>query len=500
MFAALNVRRILVLLLALGLAATLPEWATKDGTCLAAGSSALPPAATTEPEVVHLPADFDFPDSVTALRVEWPSLDGFYQLYATATTRGRPANSYGLALADLTMGLFKKDPAAIEKAEALFAADAASKSAVPREKDADRLGSAYAEEILSGKYPAPSSAPESVKPVVYVRRPRPTNDFHTIVIGRSAIHLPHNAKVKTQADRVSRDWQLGRNVANPPWAVSSDLLCPWTEGLRIKKLIDLADARVSCVWGTKVRKIGEKWYAPDWDGAPRFEVSPDKVIDYPTTIYLDDRTAILNDTHGISAIAWDCRGADLALGCGDYPGKMDAAFYLAQRGVNVYFPTDRYIGMLMGVQTKGTLIGSGPIEKSGDGAIIGDQPIAIDVSEPIVVSDSHAGYPLRYYDTPRRYFEALSAYCGKPLNMTPVEVKDYGHAEVVVAEARKLGVKLIGIRVKSRGEHDAVAAWLKEDPARRVVLFHSAAYPDGSKLFQEFPKQTSFGDINPQFE
>ena len=56
------------------------------------------------------------------------------------------------------------------------------------------------------------------------------------------------------------------------------------------------------------------------------------------------------------------------------------------------------------------------------------------------------------------------------------------------------------IRVKSTEEHDAVAAWLKEDPTRRAVLFHTAGYREGYKLFAEFPAQTTFGDIRPVFE
>ena len=34
----------------------------------------------------------------------------------------------------------------------------------------------------------------------------------------------------------------------------------------------------------------------------------------------------------------------------------------------------------------------------------------------------------------------------------------------------------------------------------QTVLFHTAVYPDGYKLFFEFPAQTSFGDIKPVFE
>jgi len=42
-----------------------------------------------------------------------------------------------------------------------------------------------------------------------------------------------------------------------------------------------------------------------------------------------------------------------------------------------------------------------------------------------------------------------------------------------------------------------VAQWLKEDPKHRVILFHSAPYEPGYNLFFQFPKQTSFGDLNP---
>jgi hypothetical protein len=448
---------------------------------------------------VHRPSDFDLADSVDALKIEWDSLKPFYQRYEAALDRKAGASPYGLALADLTVGLLTSDSADIAKAESLFAADAESASN-PREREIDRLAHTYAAEILSGEYPPVEGGDNTVTPIKLDRMPAPTGDFHTLIIGRSAIRLKHNAIVKTQVDRVSRDWQLGWNVTSPPWLVAPDRITTWHEGLRVRELIQLIDARVSCVWGTKVRKIGEKWYGPDADGKPRFELATDKVCNYPTTIYLDDRTAILNDSHGISSIAWDCLGADLALGCGDHPGKMDAAVYLARRGVNVYVPTDRFIGLLVGVRTKAPIIGSAPIKKSGDGAVIGDQPISIDVNEPIVVSDSKAGYPLRYYDSPRRYFDALSDWCGKPLRITAVEVTQYGHAEVVVDQARKIGAKVLGIRVKSRAEHDAVAAWLTEDRARRAVLFHSAAYPDGYRLFSEFPAQTSFGDIVPAVE
>ena len=70
---------------------------------------------------------------------------------------------------------------------------------------------------------------------------------------------------------------------------------------------------------------------------------------------------------------------------------------------------------------------------------------------------------------------------------------------VVIERAREIGAKLIGIRVATVEEHDAVASWLSEDRGHRAILFHSAVYPDGYRLFAEFPEQTSFGDIRPEF-
>ena len=232
-------------------------------------------------------------------------------------------------------------------------------------------------------------------------------------------------------------------------------------------------ARVVPVWGMKATKIGEKWYAPDAAGSPRFEISEDKVNNYPSTIVVDDHTAIVNDTHGISAIAWDALDASLVVGCGDHRGKMDAAYYLADRGVNVYVPFDRFLGFLIGARTKATIIGSAPIKKTADGAEIGNQPVTIDIDEPIVVSNAPQRYPLQYYDTPYRYFNLLRDYIGKPLKIIDVQVTEYGKATNVVDAARQAGARVLGIRVKSAEEHDAVAAWLKEDfhPPRGPVSY-----------------------------
>jgi hypothetical protein len=111
----------------------------------------------------------------------------------------------------------------------------------------------------------------------------------------------------------------------------------------------------------------------------------------------------------------------------------------------------------------------------------------IDINEPIVVSNASQRDPLWYYDTPYRYFNLLRDYVRKPLKITDVQVTEYGKATNVVDAARQAGARVLGIRVKSQQEYDAVSAWLKEDSARRAVLFHTAGYSPGYKLFAEFP-------------
>jgi hypothetical protein len=445
---------------------------------------------------VHVGDDFHFADAITE---EDESLEEFCD--ETRRTMELPGSesTYGLALANLTLGLVDEDPLYIVIARALFSADSEI-AKDPREREVSRFAVDYTDAILSGKYAVADSTRDRMEPIQLKKYGPPTTNFRKIIIGRTAIRVKPNARIKTQVDRVVRDWLQAVNIKDSPWGYSKDTLVQSHEGKKISEILALTNATVVPVWGTRAKKFGESWYAPDADGVYRFEISEDKVNNFPTTIVIDDRTAIINDTHGISAIAWNSLDADLAIGCGDHRGKIEAAYYLAERGVNVYVPTDRFLSMLIGTHTKGLVVGSAPVKKDPEGAVIGDQPISIDVTEPIVVSTTKGHYPLQYYDTPDRYFRALEEYIGKPLKITAVEVKKYGHATNVVEVARKLGAKVLGIRVKSKEEHDAVYSWLKEDKSRRAVLFHTAVYPDGYRLFFEFPKQTSFGDIYPQFE
>lgn len=449
-----------------------------------------------KPELkINLPAEFEF---TSAIKGHYNSLDKFIESY-NFDNSNKLINLYGLALANLTIGLVKNEPFYILEARSFFLYSY-NTSMDKKEKELSRLGLQYTNNILSGDYKKVFDVGKTLKQISIEKQRPSTKDLRKIIIGKSAIRLNKNPEIKTQVDRVTRDWLSAFNFDSPPWDFKDERTVPWHEGEKIKELINFTDAKVSPVWGTKVKKIGDNWYAHDADGIFRFMISADKVYNYPTNIIIDEETVIINDTHGINVIALDSLGADLAVGCGDLEGKVEAAYYLAENGVNVYMPTDRFVNMLFGTTTKGVIIGSAPVKKTLGGAVIGDQPISIDVNEPIVVSNSSGGYPLQYYDTPYRYFRELERYIGKKMNIIPVNITEYGKGSSVVEEAKKVGAKLIGIRVWGKEEHDSVYSWLKEDSSRRAILFHSAVYPEGYRLFFEFPEQTTFGDINVYFE
>jgi len=185
------------------------------------------------------------------------------------------------------------------------------------------------------------------------------------------------------------------------------------------------------------------------------------------------------------------------VGCGDYSGKMEAAAYLAAEGIDVYFPTDRFVGDVLGYEGSGTLIGSAPVRQEGHNAVIGDRPVSFSVREPVVVENTAQRGALQYYDAPRRYFQQLAK--ALPLKLVFVTVNDAGQAERVIARARQVGARAVALRVWTEADYTPVRAWLAESPEHRAVLFHSVAYPPGERLFAEFPGQTTFGDPRPVF-
>jgi hypothetical protein len=443
---------------------------------------------------VTWPSGFDFASSIES---EEYTMDYFQETYLDNLKSTAPQSDYGLALSNLTLGLERREPIFLGNAKSLFIESRKSAKG-EKQRSLAQDGIAYTDKILSGDFTSGVENGEVVVPVK-IKTIAPPKAFKTIVLGSSAILVDKHTKIKTQVDRVTRDWLQGFNIKNAPWALDPETVATWHEGQKIRELVKLTKAKAIPVTGTKAKRIGDAWYAPDAKGLYLFKISEDKIYNFPTNFVLDDTTAIINDTHGISALAWDALDANLVIGCGDSPGKMEAAYYLAEHGVNVYAPTDRYIGQLIGTDTQGIVIGTAPIKKRGHQAVIGDQPISIDAKETIVVSNTQGHYPLQYYDAPYRYFKALADYLGKPLDIVPVEVKAYGKADIVITEARKRGAQVIGIRVWGKQEHDAVAAWLTENSKHRAILFHSAVYPEGYKLFYEFPKQTSFGDTRPKF-
>jgi hypothetical protein len=445
---------------------------------------------------VRIPPGFEFSRVVKLHYGGTP--EDFLALYGIDRIAGE--SPYGRGLAHLVRGLVRSDAFALLEARRLFAA-ARDASADPRHREIAELAREYAASLLSGRFAEGEGDEAHWVPVSWTGEPAPEKPFRKVTIGRSSIRVRSDSGIRTQVDRVTRDWLSAVNKQEAPWSAPDDGLVPWHEGEKIRELATLAGAKATPVWGTRVKRIGNRWYAPDAEGVYRFRVSDDKVLNYPTTLLLDERTAVLNDTHGISALAWDAADADLVIGCGDNEGKVEAAYYLAGRGVDVYMPTDRFLADLIGVRTPGTILGSAPVKPSPDGAVIGDQPVTFGVDETIVVSDfDGVSYPLHYYDTPHRYFRKLGSYLDVPLHIVPVVVAEPDGADVVVDEARRTGALIIGIRVWGKREHDAVAEWLREDPRHRAVLFHTAVYPEGYRLFFEFPSQTSFGDIRVAVE
>jgi hypothetical protein len=55
------------------------------------------------------------------------------------------------------------------------------------------------------------------------------------------------------------------------------------------------------------------------------------------------------------------------------------------------------------------------------------------------------------------------------------------------------------VRVSFDEDYEPVKRWLGASKENRAVLFHSAPYAPGYRLFAEFPEQVTFGDPRPRF-
>ncbi len=316
-----------------------------------------------------------------------------------------------------------------------------------------------------------------------------------VVLGKSFIEVPEHSKIGFQVERVYRDWLSNSLDVFPYDDVPREEIITYHEGSRLRDLLScgLDFELLPLTPAIVVQATDGRWYAPDENGIFRFEVLQDKVM-YPTTKCYKN-VCLLTDTHGISALVPGAieKGVDLVIGCGDYTGKMEAAYYLASKGIDVYFPGDRFVAEVLGHDANGVLMGTAPVK----GNIIGNQPISIEVKELIIVQDISKPYPAQYYDAPTRYFTELNKLVN--LNLEFVKVDDLGETSKIVDRARERNAKVIAVRVFDDKDYESVREWLQEDKDNRAVLFHTSLYPT-QKIFYEFPLQTSFGDPRPIFE
>ncbi len=346
-------------------------------------------------------------------------------------------------------------------------------------------------------------------------------------MGLSKIELNQSITVGVQVNRVIRNvlWdnsQFGLRVPADRVPKNFSDVVPYAEGSRVRemmnwsgaKVLPLTPARARRAWSDGLKSYG--YFAADGQGHFPFLISPSKVTFPPfnKTVYKpkngSNETAdlICPDTHGFNMIAEQAylhrKDIDLAVACMDLPAKTDAALYLAQNGINIYAPCDRFAYLLMnykkrfGIDT--AILGSAPVRQTKSGAVIGDQPLVVYANESIVVEYTDKEDTMdRYCDTPWRYFNRLNeAY---DLNIPLVKVyANAGEAGKVVKQAEAIKAQVIGVRICNDDDYKPVAEWLKKDLKNRAVLLHSAAYEAGNALFKEFPKQTTFGDLDPIVE
>jgi len=343
-----------------------------------------------------------------------------------------------------------------------------------------------------------------------------------IILGLSKIELNPGETIGVQVDRVIRtscspNSSTGLRIPANRIPKNVSEIVRYAEGARVREMVNWSSAKVFPLTPARAKGNGQGYYfAADGQGKFPFLISPSKITDPPfsKTVFKpakgSNETAdlICPDTHGFNMIAEQAylhrKDIDLAVACMDLPAKAEAALYLAKNGINIYAPCDRFASNLMNYKAKfginRTILGSAPIRQSEKGAIIGDHPLAIYSDETIVVEYTDRNDTMdRYCDTPWRYFNRLNQVYG--LNLSIIRVyANAGEAGKVVRQAEAIKAQVIGVRVCSYDDYKPVAQWLKKDLMNRAVLLHSVAYNQGNALFEEFPTQTTFGDLNPIIE
>lgn len=339
-------------------------------------------------------------------------------------------------------------------------------------------------------------------------------DATSLVLGASHVELSSKDLIVSQVDRVTRDW-LGVQFGSPLSDVllrtfserrtySQDELredIGWHEGARIDELRKIG-IRNELATGTMVINKNGTWYAPNEEGIFMFEVPKDKVL-YPTTRFLRQDIAIVEDTHGMNMIVEQAirKNASVVIGCCDNPAKIKAALYLSDKGMKVICLTDKFGYLALGKDSD--ILASPPIkiDAAAGTAVVGAQPIKIRLDEKIIVTNStDTPYALWYYQTPASYFGQLSASAWIALNLTYITLNDFGQMNKIVKAAVIDDAHVIATRVFSLDDYKMLRTWLFMDPSNRAILFHSASYPYGYMMLKEFPNQVTFGDVNPRFE
>lgn len=345
------------------------------------------------------------------------------------------------------------------------------------------------------------------------RHPPDVNkDVYKIEIGSSLFPLNKTDLIVSQADRVSRDW-LSYKIEQSPFGKEiltlfserlywdkEDLLpeIGWHEGGRIKEMIKKAGIRHRIGAGTMIAQKDGKWYSPNENGIFMFEVPIDKVM-YPTTRFLRDDLAVVVDTHGVNMLVEQAirYGADFVVGCCDAVSKVEAAKYLSDRGIKTICFTDKYLPLLL--FSNASILGSPPIMNISGKVVVGGSRIRFTVDDKVVVQDvCNYSNVQSYYDTPARYFRQFEEYID--LNADYVCINESGKMDRIIDKAEEhSGRVVIGVRVYNKKDYESVSGWLHESKRHKAVLFHSAPYPWGYRLFYEFPGQVAFDDINPVF-
>lgn len=324
-----------------------------------------------------------------------------------------------------------------------------------------------------------------------------------VVLGATDIQVPQGATVVTQVDRVTKDpaSKMNNSLSTDFRPNSPSQIIPFMEGARVKELMKYANVKVIPATNVPVKKINNTWYGPDDKGNYVYAVDPGKMTDLRSKNSTDG-TRLATVSHGMNVMVPDAvkNKASLVVACGDLPGKAQAEAYMNTKGINCYAPCDRFTFQLLDKNASGTSLGTMPIRslKGSKGAVIGAQPISINLKEKIVVQTTIKGYPDQYCDTPKRYCDGFEKTYRVKLNKVIVDA-NVGQTRAVVEAAEKNNANVIAVRVLNEKDKGPVKDWLKKDANHRAILFHSAAYEPGYSLFFEFPKQVTGDDTRPVF-